>query len=84
MDGLRQKIESQGLKDVVYMVINDQAEEAQRLHPLLALKLSQNIALYKQSEQQPHVWHTLNGRKDDFFIYDRFVVVWQTHFAWGR
>lgn len=73
MDGLRQKLENQGLKDVVYMVINDRGEKAQQLHPLLAQRLSENIALYKQSEQQPDVWQTLNGKKDDFLIYDRFV-----------
>uniref|UniRef100_A0A672ZJT1 Selenoprotein P N-terminal domain-containing protein n=1 Tax=Sphaeramia orbicularis TaxID=375764 RepID=A0A672ZJT1_9TELE len=53
------------------MVINHQGEQAQRLHPLLAQKLSQNIALYKQEEQQADVWQTLGGEKDDFFIYDR-------------
>lgn len=73
MDGLRQKLENQGLRDVVYMVINDHEEKAQQLHPLLAQRLSENIALYKQSEQQPDVWQTLNGKKDDFFIYDRFA-----------
>lgn len=77
MDGLRQKLESQGLKDVVYMVINHQGEQSQRLHPLLAQKLSENITLYKQDEQQPDVWQTLSGEKDDFLIYDRLVCCLQ-------
>lgn len=71
MDGLRQKLESQGLRDVTYMVINHQGEQAQRLHTTLAQRLSESITLYKQDELQPDVWQTLGGEKDDFFIYDR-------------
>lgn len=71
LDGLRLKLESQGLKDVAYMVINHQGEQAQHLHVLLAQKLSENITLYKQDKQQPDVWQTLGGEKDDFLIYDR-------------
>uniref|UniRef100_A0A096M0U7 Selenoprotein P N-terminal domain-containing protein n=1 Tax=Poecilia formosa TaxID=48698 RepID=A0A096M0U7_POEFO len=70
IDGLRQKLETQGLNDVVYMVINHQGEQAQRLHPMLAERLSDKISLYKQGEQQPDVWQALNGKKDDFIIYD--------------
>lgn len=71
MDGLRQQQESRGLKDVVYMVINHQGEQAQSLHTMLAQRLSENITLYKQDVQQPDVWQTLGGEKDDFLIYDR-------------
>lgn len=53
------------------MVINHQGEDAQRLHTMLAQRLSQSITLYKQEEQQPDVWQALNGEKDDFLIYDR-------------
>lgn len=74
MDGLRQKLESQGLKDVVYMVVNHQGAQAQRLHTMLEQRLSEHITLYKQEEQQPDVWRTLSGGKDDFLIYDRFVT----------
>lgn len=74
MDGLRQKLESQGLKDVVYMVVNHQGGQSQRLHTMLAQRLTETITLYKQGEQQPDVWQTLGGEKDDFFIYDRFVI----------
>uniref|UniRef100_A0A8D0HQN8 Selenoprotein P n=1 Tax=Sphenodon punctatus TaxID=8508 RepID=A0A8D0HQN8_SPHPU len=38
---------------------------------LLREKVSQHIPVYQQDEKQPDVWTTLNGRKDDFFIYDR-------------
>ncbi|XP_060894741.1 selenoprotein Pa isoform X2 [Labrus mixtus] len=71
LERLRQKLDLQGLKDVVYIVINDQGAQAQRLHPMLAKKLSENITLYQQDEQQPNVWQTLSGTKDDFLIYDR-------------
>lgn len=71
MDGMRQKLESQGLKDVVYMVVNQQGEQAQRLHTMLAQRLTENITLYKQEEQQPDVWQALSGEKDDFLVYDR-------------
>lgn len=71
MDGLRQKLESQGLKDVVYMVVNHQGAQAQRLHTMLEQRLSAHVTLYKQDEQQSDVWRTLSGEKDDFLIYDR-------------
>lgn len=71
MDSLRLQMESEGLKDVTYMVINHQGPQAQQLHPMLEQRISQNIALYKQQEDQPDVWLLLNGAKDDFFIYDR-------------
>lgn len=74
MDSLRQKLESEGLRDVAYMVINHQGAGAQNLHVMLAERLSENIALYKQNEQQTDVWQTLSGEKDDFLIYDRFVT----------
>lgn len=74
MDGLRHKLESQGLKDVTYMVVNHQGAHAQQLHNMLEQRLSENITLYKQQENQPNVWDTLSGEKDDFLIYDRFVI----------
>uniref|UniRef100_A0A3Q3VSI8 Selenoprotein P N-terminal domain-containing protein n=1 Tax=Mola mola TaxID=94237 RepID=A0A3Q3VSI8_MOLML len=71
MDGLRQNLQSEGLKDVVYVVINHHGERARHLHSLLAGRLSQHITLYGQDEHQPDVWQTLNGEKEDFLIYDR-------------
>lgn len=74
MDSLRQKLENQGLRDVVYMVVNQQGAQAQSLHAMLAQRLSEHISLYKQDETQPDVWQTLGGHIDEFFIYDRFVT----------
>ncbi|RVE68056.1 hypothetical protein OJAV_G00088000 [Oryzias javanicus] len=71
LDGLHKKLQGQGLTDVAFMVVNHQEERAQRLHPLLQERLSQDIALYKQHKDHLDVWKILNGEKDDFFIYDR-------------
>lgn len=69
MDGLRQKLEAQGLSNVQYMVVNHQGASLQ--HAMLSSRLSSDITLYKQAEDQPDVWQALNGDKDDFLIYDR-------------
>lgn len=74
MESLRQRLENQGLRDVVYMVVNHQGAQAQRLHTLLAQRLSEHVSLHKQDEALPDVWHTLGGNSNDFFIYDRFVT----------
>ncbi|KAL0979090.1 hypothetical protein UPYG_G00180380 [Umbra pygmaea] len=71
LDGLRLKLEGQGLVNVTYMVVNHQGEKAQRLHTLLRQKLSDQITLFKQDPQQDDVWKSLSGQKDDFLIYDR-------------
>ena len=77
LDGLRLKLEKQGLKNISYMVVNDKAENAQRLHHKLAEKLSEHIPLYAQSRSEPQdIWQILNGEKDDFLIYDRFDSLW--------
>lgn len=71
MVALRRRLASQGLTDIVYLVVNHQGAQAQHLHALLAERLSEGIVLYGQQEEQPDVWQTLGGEKDDFFIYDR-------------
>ncbi|TNN39758.1 Selenoprotein Pa [Liparis tanakae] len=71
MEHLIWSLEVQGLKDVAYMAINHQGEEAQQLHAVLGQRLSRNVTLYKQSGQQPDVWQTLGGETSDFLIYDR-------------
>jgi len=69
MDGLRQKLEAQGFTNVQYIVVNHQGASLQ--HAMLSSRLSSYISLFKQAEDQPDVWQTLNGDKDDFLIYDR-------------
>lgn len=84
MDSLRQKLENQGLRDVVYMVINHQGAQAQSLHAMLAQRLSEHISLYKQDETLADVWQTLGGNKDDFFIYDRFDTHKRAHLLYFK
>lgn len=74
MDSLRQRLENQGLRDVVYMVVSHQGAQAQSLHAMLAQRLTEHISLYKQDEALPDVWQTLGGNNNDFFIYDRLVT----------
>lgn len=74
MDSLRQRLENQGLRDVVYMVVSHQGAQAQRLHAMFTQRLTEHISLYKQDEALPDVWQTLGGNSNDFFIYDRFVT----------
>jgi len=71
MDSLHQKLEGRGLQNISYMVVNHQGEQSQRLHPMLAQRLSANITLYQQDAQQDDVWQALKGDKDDFLVYDR-------------
>lgn len=74
MDSLRQRLENQGLRDVVYMVVSHQGAQAQSLHAMLVQRLTEHISLHKQDEALPDVWQTLGGNNNDFFIYDRSVT----------
>lgn len=53
------------------MVVNDQGQHSQEKYHHLREKVSENIPVYQQNNTQPDVWATLNGKKDDFLIYDR-------------
>jgi len=71
LEGLRQTLESQGLRDLNFIVVNHQRAEAQLAHARLQQRLSEKITLYRQSEHEPDVWRALGGEKHDFFVYDR-------------
>lgn len=72
LDGLRLKLEEQGLKNISYMVVNDKAAHARNVHHKLAEKLSEHVPLYGQDPLvEQDVWQLLKGEKDDFLIYDR-------------
>ncbi|CAM4560329.1 unnamed protein product [Caretta caretta] len=53
------------------MVVNHQGIHSQLKIHTLKEKVSENITVYQQDENQTDVWTTLNGNKDDFLIYDR-------------
>lgn len=53
------------------MVINHQDEHSRLKYHELESRISKNIPVYQQEEEQPDVWRLLKGNKDDFLIYDR-------------
>ncbi|CAH1775941.1 unnamed protein product [Owenia fusiformis] len=65
---LRQKLIRNGLADVKYVVVNTHIWHARVSIGELTKRV--NIPVY-QDNNRGHVWKKLNGRKDDFFIYDR-------------
>ncbi|NXE79368.1 SEPP1 protein, partial [Cochlearius cochlearius] len=71
LEDLRVKLENEGLVNISYVVVNHQGTYSQRKLHLLKESVSEYITVYQQDEQQPDVWTTLNGSKDDFLIYDR-------------
>ncbi|KAF7250432.1 Selenoprotein P [Varanus komodoensis] len=70
LEDLRLKLERDGLI-VSFLVVNHQGQHSQLKYPQLREKVSTNIPVYQQDSKQPDVWTALNGRKDDFLIYDR-------------
>uniref|UniRef100_A0A8B9PNY8 Selenoprotein P n=1 Tax=Apteryx owenii TaxID=8824 RepID=A0A8B9PNY8_APTOW len=71
LQDLRVKLENEGLVNISYVVVNHQGTQSHRKFHLLKESVSDYITVYQQDEQQADVWTTLNGNKDDFFIYDR-------------
>lgn len=65
------KLDNDGLVNISYMVVNHQGITSQEKIHLLRKEVSEHIVVYQQDENQPDVWTTLNGNKDDFLIYDR-------------
>lgn len=65
------KLESEGFSNISYIVVNHQGNPSQLHFKHLKDKVSENITVYQQEENQKDVWTTLNGNKDDFLIYDR-------------
>lgn len=73
LEDLRVKLENEGLVNISYVVVNHQSPHSQKKFHLLQESVSDHIAVYQQDDHQADVWTTLNGNKDDFLIYDRFV-----------
>ncbi|CAM4555248.1 unnamed protein product, partial [Lepidochelys olivacea] len=70
LEDLRVKLENEGLVNISYLVVNHQGIHSQLKIHTLKEKVSENITVYQQDENQTDVWTTLNGNKDDFLIYD--------------
>lgn len=71
LEDLRLKLENDGFTNVSFVVVNHQGYHSQLKYHQLREKVSKNIPVYQQENTQPDVWTTLNGKKDDFLIYDR-------------
>lgn len=71
MDDLRLKLENESFVNITYIVVNHQGKHSQLRYETLRSKVSENIPVYQQDENQDDVWNLLKGNKDDFLIYDR-------------
>lgn len=68
---LQLKLESDGFTNVTFVVVNHRGPHSQLKYPHLRENVAENIPVYQQDTKQPDVWTALNGKKDDFLIYDR-------------
>lgn len=73
LEDLRVKLEKEGYLNISYVVVNHQGLSSQLQYMNLKNKVSEHIPVYQQEENQTDVWTLLNGKKDDFLIYDRCV-----------
>uniref|UniRef100_A0A8C3VVM8 Selenoprotein P N-terminal domain-containing protein n=1 Tax=Catagonus wagneri TaxID=51154 RepID=A0A8C3VVM8_9CETA len=71
LEDLRVKLEKEGYSNISYAVVNHQGIDSQLKYVYLKSKVSEHIPVYQQEENQADVWTLLNGKKDDFLIYDR-------------
>lgn len=73
LEDLRIKLEKEGFSNISYVVVNHQGTPSRLKYMNLKNKVSVHIPVYQQEENQSDVWTLLNGNKDDFLIYDRYV-----------
>ncbi|XP_053550032.1 selenoprotein Pb [Bombina bombina] len=71
MGPLRDKLSTQGLTNISYIILNDQSFFSLLLYPELKRRAPAGVPVYQQLPSQPEIWEILNGNKDDFLIYDR-------------
>lgn len=68
---LQEKLENNGFENISYMVVNHQGNSSRESYKLLKSSVkSEKIPVFQQEVNQPDVWKLLQGKKDDFFIYD--------------
>lgn len=73
LEDLRVKLEKEGYSNISYVVVNHQGLHSRLKYIHLKNQVSEHIPVYQQEENQTDVWTLLNGNKDDFLIYDRYV-----------
>lgn len=61
----------EGYANISYIVVNHQGFHSQQKYKLLKSQVSDYIPVYQQEENQTDVWTLLDGKKDDFLVYDR-------------
>nr|XP_033771191.1 selenoprotein Pb-like [Geotrypetes seraphini] len=71
LGSLRDKLIRQGLSNVSYLIVNEREELSFQMYSELLRHAPAGVPVYQQSPQEPDVWHSLRGKKDDFFIYDK-------------
>ncbi|KAG8598844.1 hypothetical protein GDO81_002763 [Engystomops pustulosus] len=71
LEDLQVKLENESYMNVSFIVVNHQGEDSRAKYHDLKRLVPENIPVYQQDEGQADVWTLLNGRKNDFFIYDR-------------
>ncbi|KPP74557.1 hypothetical protein Z043_106272, partial [Scleropages formosus] len=71
MGVLRNKLLRYGLRNVSYLIVNQQDISSRRQYQELKRRAPKEIPVYQQAPRQQNVWKLLNGAKDDFLIYDR-------------
>lgn len=68
---LQEKLENNGFENISYMVVNHQGNSSRESYKLLKSSVkSEKIPVFQQEVNQPDVWKLLQGKKDDFLIYD--------------
>uniref|UniRef100_A0A493SST1 Selenoprotein P N-terminal domain-containing protein n=1 Tax=Anas platyrhynchos platyrhynchos TaxID=8840 RepID=A0A493SST1_ANAPP len=71
LGGLRQRLSRQGMADVRYMIVNEQAPLSRAMFGELQRQAPPGVPVFQQQPQEPDVWQLLGGDKDDFLVYDR-------------
>ncbi|KAJ8406234.1 hypothetical protein AAFF_G00304650 [Aldrovandia affinis] len=68
---LRDKLARGGLRDVGFLIVNEQEAQSRAMFWELKRRVAEGIPVYQQTALQDDVWEALEGDKDDFLVYDR-------------
>ncbi|GCC34990.1 hypothetical protein chiPu_0013468 [Chiloscyllium punctatum] len=67
---LQQKLRENGFVNISIIVLNHHGKASREKYQLLKSKVENQIPVYQQDVDQADVWDLLQGKKDDFLIYD--------------
>uniref|UniRef100_M3XHZ2 Selenoprotein P N-terminal domain-containing protein n=2 Tax=Latimeria chalumnae TaxID=7897 RepID=M3XHZ2_LATCH len=71
LGSLHEKFARKGMEDIRYLIVNNKSPSSRAMFWELKRHAPANITVYQQAPLQKNVWQILEGKKDDFFIYDR-------------